>query len=196
LFLGRNQTIGGTLAVTGATSLSSYVGFTSSANLTAAGQIGRQASAGLTMWAVTGTTYDFLLYPRDGAAVLPLVMTVAANTSNVTFGGAATFSSSVTATNYTTIRNTATIPASSTATILTLSSSVTGVYIVNANFNGQGNNIYGGMLIVVANAGSFRIITNGGGTSSVLSLSGANVQIANALGSSLDATGTAVLIGN
>jgi len=70
------------------------------------------------------------------------------------------------------------------------------VYIVNANFNGQGNNIYGGMLIVVANAGSFRIITNGGGTSSVLSLSGANVQIANALGSPLDATGTAVLIGN
>jgi hypothetical protein len=47
------------------------------------------------MWAVTGTTYDFLLYPRDGAAVLPLVMTVAANTSNVTFGGAATFSSTL-----------------------------------------------------------------------------------------------------
>jgi len=116
--------------------------------------------------------------------------------STLAVTGAATFSSTVTATNYTTIRATATIPASSTATILTLSSSVTGVYIVNANFNGQGNNVYGGMLIVVANAGSFRIITNGGGTSSVLSLSGANVQIANAIGSALDATGTAVLIGN
>jgi hypothetical protein len=98
--------------------------------------------------------------------------------------------------NFRTFQNTATIPASSTGTILTLSSSVTGVYIVNANFGPQGNAIYGGMLIVVANNGSFRIVTNGGGSSSALSLSGANVQITNAIGAPLDATGSALFIGN
>ena len=89
-----------------------------------------------------------------------------------------------------------TVGASATATILTLSSSVTGVYIVNANFGAQGNEIYGGMAIIVANAGSFRVVTNGGGTRSAISLSGANVQITNALGVTLDATATAIFIGN
>jgi hypothetical protein len=89
-----------------------------------------------------------------------------------------------------------TISASSTATLLTLSSSVTGVYIINANFGGQGNQIYGGMLTVVANAGSFRIVTDGSGSNCSLTLSGANVQITNALGVPLDATATAILIGN
>ncbi|NBX50918.1 hypothetical protein EBT25_13550, partial [bacterium] len=98
--------------------------------------------------------------------------------------------------NFRTFQNTATIPALSTATILTLSSSVTGVYIVNANFGPQGNAIYGGMLIVVANNGSFRIVTNGSGASSALTMSGANVQITNALGSPLDATGSVMFIGN
>ena len=88
------------------------------------------------------------------------------------------------------------IPASSTATLLTLSSSVAGVYIINANFGGQGNQIYGGMLIVVANAGSFRIVTDGSGSNCSLTLSGANVQITNAIGVPLDATATAILIGN
>ena len=98
--------------------------------------------------------------------------------------------------NFRSFGNSATIPASSTGTVLTLSSSVTGVYIVNANFGPQGNAIYGGMLIVVANNGSFRIVTNGGGSSSALSLSGANVQITNAIGSPLDATASAIFIGN
>jgi len=105
--------------------------------------------------------------------------------SNGIFGG-----------NFRSVRSNATIPASSTATVMTLSSSVTGVYIVNANFGATGNAIYGGMLIVVANAGSFRIVTNGGGSSSALSMSGANVQITNALGSPLDAVASAIFIGN
>jgi hypothetical protein len=98
--------------------------------------------------------------------------------------------------NYRTINNGATIPGSSTATILTLSNSATGVYIVNANFGGQGNQIYGGMLIIVANAGSFRIVTNGSGSSCSLTLSGNNVQITNPIGAPLDATANAILIGN
>jgi hypothetical protein len=98
--------------------------------------------------------------------------------------------------NFRSLTGGATIGANATATILTLSSTATGVYIVNANFGGQGNNIYGGVLIVVANAGSFRIVTNGGGSNSTLSMSGANVQITNALGASLDATATAIFIGN
>ena len=100
------------------------------------------------------------------------------------------------ATNYTTITNQATIPASSTATILTLSSTVNGVYIVQANFGSQGNAVYGSALIVVANYGSFRIVTNGSGASAALTLSGANVQITNALGSALDSYASAILIGN
>jgi hypothetical protein len=98
--------------------------------------------------------------------------------------------------NYRTINNGATIPGSGTATILTLSNSATGVYIVNANFGGQGNQIYGGMLIIVANAGSFRIVTNGSGSSCSLTLSGNNVQITNPIGAALDATANAILIAN
>ena len=105
--------------------------------------------------------------------------------SNGIFGG-----------NFRSLRSNATIPASSTATVITLSSSVTGVYIVNANFGSTGNAIYGGMLIVVANSGSFRIVTNGGGSSSALSMSGANVQITNALGVPLDGVASAIFIGN
>jgi hypothetical protein len=98
--------------------------------------------------------------------------------------------------NFRSLYATATIGAGATTTILTLSSSATGVYIVQANFGGQGNQIYGGMLIVVANLGSFRIVTNGSGSSCALTLSGADVQITNAIGVPLDATGTAILIGN
>ena len=100
-------------------------------------------------------------------------------------------------TNYRTIYNSSvTIPASSTTTLLTLSSSVAGLYIINANFGNQGNAIYGSALIVVANGGSFRIITNGSGASATLTLSGANVQITNGLGIPLDATASAILIAN
>ena len=112
------------------------------------------------------------------------------------FTSSTTVSNGVFGGNFRSLRSNATIPASSTATVITLSSSVTGVYIVNANFGATGNAIYGGMLIVVANAGSFRIVTNGGGSSSALSMSGANVQITNALGSPLDAVASAVFIGN
>jgi hypothetical protein len=111
--------------------------------------------------------------------------TSSTSVSNGIFGG-----------NFRSIRSNATIPANSTASVITLSSSVTGVYIVNANFGAQSNNIYGGMLIVVANSGSFRIVTNGGGSSSALSMSGANVQITNSLGSPLDAVASAIFIGN
>ena len=100
-------------------------------------------------------------------------------------------------TNYRTIyKSSVTIPASSTTTLLTLSSSVAGLYIINANFGNQGNAIYGSALIVVANGGSFRIITNGSGASATLTLSGANVQITNGLGIPLDATASAILIAN
>jgi hypothetical protein len=98
--------------------------------------------------------------------------------------------------NYRTISNSATIPGSGTATILTLSNTATGVYIVNANFGPQGNQAYGGTLIIVANAGSFRVVTNGSGTSCSLTLSGNNVQITNPIGAPLDATANAILIGN
>jgi hypothetical protein len=100
------------------------------------------------------------------------------------------------ATNYITITNQATISALSTATILTLDSSAVGVYIVQGNFGGQGNAAYGSTLIVVANLGSFRIVTNGSGSNSALTLSGANVQITNVLGINLDAYASAILIGN
>jgi hypothetical protein len=99
------------------------------------------------------------------------------------------------AANFRTITNSATIPGSSTATILTLSSSITGTYYITADFGGQGNAIYSGMLIVVANAGSFRIVTNGSGTSSALTLSGANVQILNPLGVALTAYAAAMFVG-
>ena len=99
-------------------------------------------------------------------------------------------------TNYTTITNQATIPSSCTSTILTLSSSAVGVYIVQGNFGGQGNTAYGSTLIVVANSGAFRIVTNGSASNSCLTLSGANVQIQNVLGISLDAYASAILIGN
>jgi hypothetical protein len=86
------------------------------------------------------------------------------------------------------------VPASSTVTVLTLSSSVNGTYIIQANLGSQGNAIYGGMLIVVANAGSFRIVTDGSGSSCSLTLSGANVRITNPIGSALDGFGSAILI--
>ena len=108
----------------------------------------------------------------------------------------ATSSAKAMAGNFRSLYASVTISASSTATLLTLSSSVTGVYIINANFGGQGNQIYGGMLTVVANAGSFRIVTDGSGSNCSLTLSGANVQITNALGVPLDAIATAILIGN
>jgi hypothetical protein len=76
----------------------------------------------------------------------------------------ATSSAKAMAGNFRSLYASVTISASSTATLLTLSSSVTGVYIINANFGGQGNQIYGGMLTVVANAGSFRIVTDGSGS--------------------------------
>jgi len=112
------------------------------------------------------------------------------------FTSSTTVSNGIFGGNFRSLRSNATIPASSTATVMTLSSSVTGVYIVNANFGATGNAIYGGMLIVVANSGSFRIVTNGGGSSSALSMSGANVQITNALGVPLDGVASAIFIGN
>ena len=100
------------------------------------------------------------------------------------------------ATSYYSINSTVSVPALGTATVLTLSSTAVGVYIINANFGGQGNAVYGSTLIVVANTNNFRIVTNGSGASAALTLSGANVQITNALGVGLDAAATAILIGN
>jgi hypothetical protein len=136
------------------------------------------------VWA-TSTTERARIDTSGNLLVGTTSFTSSTTVSNGIFGG-----------NFRSIRSNATIPASSTATVMTLSSSVTGVYIVNANFGATGNAIYGGMLIVVANSGSFRIVTNGGGSSSALSMSGANVQITNALGSPLDAVASAVFIGN
>jgi hypothetical protein len=98
--------------------------------------------------------------------------------------------------NFKTFSNSGSIAGSTTATVLTLSSSVLGVYIVQANFGAQANQIYTGMLIIAANANSFRIVTDGSGTNSVMTLSGANVQLANAIGSALDFTASAIFIGS
>jgi hypothetical protein len=98
--------------------------------------------------------------------------------------------------NFKTFSNSGSIAGSTTATVLTLSSSVLGVYIVQANFGSQANEIYTGMLIIAANANSFRIVTNGSGTNSVMTLSGANVQLANAIGSALDFYASAIFIGS
>jgi hypothetical protein len=95
--------------------------------------------------------------------------------------------------NFKTFSNSGSIAGSTTATVLTLSSSVLGVYIVQANFGSQANEIYTGMLIIAANANSFRIVTNGSGTNSVMTLSGANVQLANAIGSALEFYASATL---
>lgn len=88
-----------------------------------------------------------------------------------------------------------TIPASGTATVMTLPSGNAGTYIVSASFGAQGNEIYGGMAIIVANAGSFRIALNGSGSRCTISLSGANLQITNALGVPLSATTSVMYIG-
>jgi len=98
------------------------------------------------------------------------------------------------AVNFRTLFGAGSVPGLGTATVLTLSSSVQGVYIVQANFGAQGSDIYTGVLIVAANAGSFRIVTNGSGTNSVMTLSGANVQLTNAIGSALDFAASAILI--
>jgi hypothetical protein len=98
------------------------------------------------------------------------------------------------AANFRTLFNGGSIAGLATATVLTLSSSVQGVYIVQANFGAQGSEIYTGVLIVAANAGSFRVVTNGSGTNSVMTLSGANVQLTNAIGAALDFVATAILI--
>jgi hypothetical protein len=82
-----------------------------------------------------------------------------------------------------------------TCTLLYLSTALAGTYIINASFGPQGIDIYGGMLIVVANGGSFRVITNGSGTRSAITLSGCAVQLTNALGVTLEASAQALFIG-
>lgn len=87
------------------------------------------------------------------------------------------------------------IPANGTATVMTLPSTNAGTYIVSASFGAQGNEIYGGMAIIIANAGSFRLQLDGSGTRCTITLSGANVQITNALGVALDSTTSVLYIG-
>jgi hypothetical protein len=87
------------------------------------------------------------------------------------------------------------IPANGTATVMTLPSTNAGTYIVSASFGAQGNQIYGGMAIIIANAGSFRLQLDGSGTRCTITLSGANVQITNALGVALDSTTSVLYIG-
>jgi len=142
--------------------------------------------------ATSGTAGDAISFTQ--AATLTAAGTFLVGTTS--FAASAPPDKGITGGNFRSIYNIAVIGASATETILTLSSTATGVYIINVNFGGQGNEIYGGMLIVVANLGSFRIVTNGGGSSSTLSMSGANVQITNAVGVPLDATASAIFIGN
>ena len=144
----------------------------------------------------TGTASSDMVLANQFTAGALIFGTSNVERFRISAAGASTFLSSIKATNYITITNQATIPALTTATILTLSSSAVGVYIIQGNFGGQGNAAYGSTLIVVANLGDFRIVTNGSGSNSALTLSGANVQITNVLGISLDAYGTAILIGN
>jgi hypothetical protein len=82
-----------------------------------------------------------------------------------------------------------------TCTLLYLSTALAGTYIINASFGAQGLDIYGGMLIVVANGGSFRVVTNGSGTRAAITLSGCAVQLTNALGVTLDSNAHALFIG-
>ena len=110
-------------------------------------------------------------------------------------GGSVSNAAKILGGNFRTARASATIPASGTATVLTLNSSIAGTYIVSASFGAQGNQIYGGMAIVVANAGSFRLQYDGSGSRCGITLSGANVQITNALGIQLDATVSVLYIG-
>jgi len=139
---------------------------------------------------------DTIAFTEGGAEAARITSAGDLLVGTTSFTSSTTVSNGIFGGNFRSLRSNATIPASSTATVMTLSSSVTGVYIVQANFGAQGNNIYGGMLIVVANSGSFRIVTNGSVSGSALTMSGANVQIANVIGSPLDAVATAVFIGN
>jgi len=94
-----------------------------------------------------------------------------------------------------TITGAVTIGAYGTCTLLYLSTSIAGTYIINASFGAQGLDIYGGMLIVVANGGSFRVVTNGSGTRAAITLSGCAVQLTNALGVTLDSSAQALYVG-
>jgi hypothetical protein len=120
--------------------------------------------------------------------------TAARTDASQTFTGDQTFSSAVVGGNFQTSRGQGTVPASGTATILTLSSSVAGTYFISASFGPQGNQIYGGMAIVVANGGSFRLQYDGSGSRCTITLSGANVQITNALGVPLTAQVVALYV--
>jgi hypothetical protein len=153
------------------------------------------ATNDLTVRNVRANATTGILQVTGPAASTTRVMTVpnanftAARTDAAqTFTGDQTFSNTVIATGFQTLRGTNTVPASGTATVLTLSSSVAGTYFISASFGAQGNAIYGGMAIVVANAGSFRLQYDGSGTRCTITLSGANVQITNALGIPLTAT--------
>jgi hypothetical protein len=176
----------GILQVTGPTAAATRVMTVPDANFTAARTDAAQSFTGdqtlSTGNLVVGTSGKGI---TDSTGTNTLNFTSTDITANKKFNAAS----------FRTITNSATIPGSSTATVLTLSSSVTGTYYVTADFGGQGNEIYSGMAIIVANAGSFRIVTNGGGTRSAISLSGANVQITNALGIALTAYAAAMFVG-
>jgi hypothetical protein len=90
---------------------------------------------------------------------------------------------------------TVTIPILGTATVLTLNSSVAGTYIISASFGAQGNAIYGGMAIIIANGGGFRLQYDGSGSRCTITLVGADVKITNGLGVALDATVNATYFG-
>ena len=94
-----SPTFGGNLTVSGTVSTANNVYFTGNQSLAAAGSIGVQAAAGLSMWPKTGVTYDFMLYDAAGNAALYLPtgtknftatgnLTVSGNT--LTFGGGST----------------------------------------------------------------------------------------------------------
>lgn len=97
--------------------------------------------------------------------------------------------------NFRTFRSNVIVPGSGTATVMTLPSTNAGTYIVSASFGAQGNQIYGGMAIIIANAGSFRLQLDGSGTRCTITLSGADIQITNALGIDLSATTSVLYIG-
>jgi len=170
----------------------SDIGFYNSANTTQAAGIGA-ATSGLFLATTLATPITFSINSVE-AGRFDSSGNLLVGTTSATVN--ATQTAKVVGGNFRSLSSVVTVPASSTVTLLTLSSTINGVYIISGNLGAQGNQIYGGMLIVVANYGSFRIVTDGSGSSCSLTLSGANVRITNPVGSALDGFGSAILVAN
>jgi hypothetical protein len=96
LLVGTTTDAGYKLDVNGTGRFSGGVLFNVAQSITTAGSIGYHSSVGVFIYGKAGTSYDFRLYNGGGVTV----MSNPTGTQNVEFLGAATFSSSVTATQF------------------------------------------------------------------------------------------------